>query len=201
MLKGPYTFWAPIYDPLVGALLSESRRKSLAALGEVAGRGILLVGIGTGLDAPYLPRGARYAGIDLTPAMIRRARKRAVEQRLTMVFQVGDAMALPYKDRVFDQIVLHLILAVVPNPQAALAEAARVIKPGGRILILDKFLRPYQRAPLRRLISPLLGLVATRTDVVFEEILAATPGLKVLSDEPDLAGGWFRRIVVERSPQ
>ena len=197
-LNIPYTLWSHLYDPLLGALFLESRRKSLAGLGDVTGRKILLVGIGTGLDLPHLPTGAAYYGLDLTPAMLARARARARSLGRTISLQVGDAMALPYGDRRFDDVVLHLILAVVPDPRAAFAEATRVVKPGGRLVILDKFLRPGQRAPLRRLISPLLGRLATRTDVVFEELLTARPELTVRRDEPDLAGGWFRRIMAER---
>jgi len=73
-----------------------------------------------------------------------------------------------------------------------------VLRPGGRVLILDKFLRPDQKAPVRRLVSPLLGLLATRTDVVFEDVLARAPGLEVVSDRPALAGGWFRHIVLRK---
>ena len=115
-----------------------------------------------------------------------------------MSFDVGDAMALPFRDAAFDHVVMHLILAVVPDPRAALAEAARVVTVGGRIHLLDKFLRPGQRAPLRRLLSPIAGRLATRTDVVFEDVLASGEGLEVLSDEPDLGGGWFRRIVLRQ---
>ena len=96
-------------------------------------------------------------------------------------------------------VLLHLILAVTPHPEQVLAEAARVLRRGGRILILDKFLRPGQNAPLRRLISPLLGLLATRTNVVFEAVLAQVPGLEVVSDLPALAGGWFRQIVLRKT--
>jgi len=198
-LHRAYTLWAPVYDRVVASSTRESRRRSLAALGDVTGRTILLAGIGTGLDVPLLQAGARYVGLDLTPAMLRRARVAARRAGVAVSLQVGDAMRSPYRDRVFDAVVLHLILAVVPDPRAALAEAARVVKPGGRLFIFDKFLRPGRSAPLRRLISPLLGRVATRTDVVFEELLASCPGLKLLSDVPDLAGGWFRRIVLERS--
>ena len=197
-LQWAYTLWAPVYDWAIASSLRESRRKSLAALGDVTGLTILLAGIGTGLDIPLLPRGARYVGLDLTPAMLRRARVAARRAGLAVSLQIGDAMRLPYRDRVFDAVVLHLILAVAPDPRAALTEAARVVKPGGRMIIFDKFLSPGRPAPLRRLISPLLGLVATKTDVVFEEVLAACPGLRVVSDEPDLANGWFRRIVLER---
>jgi ubiquinone/menaquinone biosynthesis C-methylase UbiE len=89
---------------------------------------------------------------------------------------------------------------VVPQPERCLAETARILKPGGRILLFDKFLRPGQRAPLRRLASPLVGRIATRTDVVFEDVLAAVPDLALRTDQPALAGGWFRLIELEKSP-
>jgi ubiquinone/menaquinone biosynthesis C-methylase UbiE len=93
---------------------------------------------------------------------------------------------------------MHLILAVIPRPAEALAEAARVLAPGGRILVWDKFLRPGQAAPLLRLASRVVGPFLTRTDVVFEEILAAAPSLAVTADRPSLLGGWFRFITLER---
>ncbi len=198
ILRRAYTLWAPFYDAVVDAPFRESRRRSLAGLGDVTGRRVLLDGVGTGLDLPWLPRGAAYVGLDLTPAMLRRARARAEYLNLRMSLGVGDAMALPFRDAAFDHVVMHLILAVASNPRATLAEAARVVTVGGRIHILDKFLRPGQRAPLRRLLSPIVGRLATRTDVVFEDVLAACPGLEVVGDEPDVSGGWFRRIVLKR---
>ncbi|HET9700162.1 MAG TPA: hypothetical protein VFP70_04495, partial [Burkholderiales bacterium] len=71
---------------------------------------------------------------------------------------------------------------------------ARVLKPGGSVLILDKFLRPGQRAPLRRALNLISRHIATRLDVVFEEVLARVPDLRVHSDQPAFAGGWFRSI-------
>jgi len=69
-----------------------------------------------------------------------------------------------------------------------------VVKPGGRVLLLDKFLRRGERAWLRRALSPLAARVATRLDVVFEDVLERTPQLSLVSDRPALAGGWFRAI-------
>lgn len=67
--------------------------------------------------------------------------------------------------------------------------------------MLDKFLRPGERAPLRRALNALSRHVATRLDVVFEDALAAAPLLAVESDLPVLAGGWFRSIaLVRRAP-
>lgn len=193
-LQYSYTLLAPLYDVVVGSPSRAARRRSIAALGDLTGRQILLDGVGTGLDLPLLPAGAEAVGIDLTAAMLRRAAARARGVKLHQ----GDAAALPYADGAFDAVIMHLILAVVPKPDRALAEAARVLKPGGRIAVLDKFLRPGQWAPVRRLVSPLAGRLATHTDVVFEELLAASPGLAVISDDPALAGGWFRRILLEK---
>jgi len=197
-LKHTYTLWAPIYDLFVDRALRGPRRRSLARLGEVAGQEILLPGIGTGLDLPYLPAGGRYHGVDLTPAMLARARSRADQLGIEIGLHEGDAMALPFENDRFDAVVLHLILAVVPEPARAFAEAVRVARPGARLLILDKFLRPGQRAPLRRMINPVISRLATRTDVIFEELLAGHDELRLVEDTPVLAGGWFRHLVLDK---
>jgi len=193
-----YTILAPFYDGIVAAPTRAARRRSLAQLGdEVQGLNILLCGIGTGLDIPYLPAGARYIGIDFTYQMLKRAQRR-VKNRQDIHLHQGNVMQLPYRSQCFDIVIMHLILAVVPSPQQALDEATRVLVPNGKLLIFDKFLKPGQRAPVRRLLSPLIGKIATRTDVVFEQL--ACPMLTVLSDTPALAGGWFRHILLRKQP-
>jgi ubiquinone/menaquinone biosynthesis C-methylase UbiE len=202
MLRYTYTLLAPLYDMIVEAASRRWRQDSLAALAAmptgIQGKRILIAGIGSGLDIPYLPAGGSYTGLDITPAMLRRARVRAKRCDSRIELQQGDVMALPYADASFDAVIMHLIVAVVPDAERALGEAARVLKPGGRIFIIDKFLRPGQRAPLRRMLSPLLGRVATRMDVVFEQLLAAVPSLRVVSDRA-LNGGWFRRIELQKT--
>jgi ubiquinone/menaquinone biosynthesis C-methylase UbiE len=192
-LKHSYTLFAPIYDPLIARASEALRAENLQPLQQQSGKEVLLMGIGSGLDIPHLPAGNRYTGIDITPAMLQRARLRA-EGRDDIQLHEGNAMAMPYPDASFDIVVMHLILAVVPEPQLALSEAARVLRPNGQILVLDKFLRPGARAPLRRLLNLLSRHIATRTDVVFEEILEHCPQLTLHSDQPALAGGWFRRL-------
>lgn len=198
-LKTSYTLLAPLYDLIVGTASEPMRRRSLQRLGQ--DEDVLLCGIGSGLDIPHLPTGNRYTGIDLTPAMLRRASQRAerpLAEGLQLQLQEGNAMALPFTDASFDCVVMHLIMAVVPRPDQALCEAERVLRPGGRILILDKFLRPGQRAPLRRLLNLLTRHIATRTDVVFENELARCPRLQCVHDQPVLAGGWFRTIELHK---
>lgn len=196
-LQFAYTLLAPFYDGIIGRASRQWRQESLRELREVRGKNILIDGIGSGLDIPHLEPHAHYTGIDLTRAMLVRARRRATQAGREVTLHQGDAMRLPYQDAQFDALIMHLIIAVVPNPERALAEAGRVLKPGGIIVILDKFLRAGQRAPLRRLISPVLGSFATRTDVVFEDVLRHCPQLKVVHDVA-LSLGWFRRIVVRK---
>ena len=193
-LRVSYALIAPVYDRLVGRPTLTARRRSIAALGDLTGRRVLLDGVGTGLDLPLLATGTDAVGIDFSRPMLKRAAARGRD----VVLHQGDAMALPYPDEAFDAVIMHLILAVVPEPVRALGEAARVLRAGGRVAVFDKFLKPAQKAPLRRLLSPLSGRLATRTDVVFEAVLARCPDLAVIGDEPALAGGWFRRILLKK---
>ena len=196
-LRLSYTLLSPFYDLVAGPAFAAARRASLAGLPRAGGALVLVNGVGSGLDLPWLPRGNRYVGLDLTGAMLARARKRAPDAAFAPV--QGDSLALPFRDASFDHAVLHLILAVVPDATRALAETARVVRPGGSILILDKFLRRGKGALLRRALNPIAARLVTRLDVVFEDALQRVPGLKLVSDEAAAVGGWFRRIRLERA--
>lgn len=196
-LRQSYTLLAPLYDGVVERAFRHARRDSLRALPTQSGLRILIDGIGTGLDLPLLPPGNDYVGTDLTHAMLRRAARRVGDSRVDLV--EADSLRLPFAEETFDHAVLHLILAVVPDAATCLHEAARVIRPGGRVLVFDKFLRHGKAAPLRRMLNCVARHVATRTDVVFEEALARVPSLRVIADRPALAGGWFRHIVLEKA--
>jgi len=195
-LKHSYTLIAPFYDAAIARATHAARARSLAALPKEAGR-VLLAGVGTGLDLPHLPPQHHYVGIDLNRAMLRRALPRTSHVDFGPV--QGDAQRLPFADASFDCAVLHLILAVVPQPAHCFAEVERVLKPGGQVLVFDKFLRRGQSAILRRLINPLMRRVATRLDVVFEDLLSEAPRLRLEHDQAALAGGWFRMIRLRKT--
>ena len=191
-LQNSYRFIAPFYDTFLARATAGSRQRSLIRLPQQGSTRVLLSGAGTGLDFPFLLSSHEYTALDLTAAMLRRSKSRT--RNLNLEWVQGDSMALPFTEEGFDFVVLHLIVAVVPHPERCLAEAARVLKPGGRILIFDKFLHPGERAWVRRSLNLVIRKLATRLDVVFEDVLAHTPELSVVSDEPALAGGWFRLI-------
>ncbi|MGD8569248.1 MAG: class I SAM-dependent methyltransferase [Gammaproteobacteria bacterium] len=197
-LKHSYTIIAPFYDAIVSAATHGMRKASAQQLNDYTHPGdrILIGGIGTGLDIPHLPHERRYVGIDITPAMLKKAERN--RNKADIQLRVGDVMELPFEDASFDAVLLHLILAVAPHPLLALQEAQRVVKQRGYIFILDKFLKPDQRAPIRRLVNPVIRHVATQTTVVFEQLLAQCPQLHVVKNEPALAAGWFRRIVLQK---
>ena len=201
LLRWSYSLIAPFYDLAVARSLHQVRIRSLRSLPADAAGKVLLSGIGTGLDLPLLPELHHYTALDFNAAMLSRAKLRGAGsgvKGLQVDWVMGDSMALPFENEHFDHVVLHLILAVVPQPELCLSEAARVLKPGGTIIILDKFLRPQQHAWLRRALNPLSRRLATRLDVVFEEALRGVPQLQVISDVPLLAGGWFRGIVLQK---
>ena len=191
-LRRSYTLIAPLYDAVLAGAGTGLRAASLAQLPQEGDLRILVSGIGTGLDLPHLPARHQYVGLDLTAAMLNRARSRTGNMRIDLVH--GDSMSLPFASESFDYVVLHLILAIVPDAHACLRESARVLKPGGGILVLDKFLKRGERAWFRRMLNRVTQHIVTRLDVVFEDALACIPELRVEKDVPVLAGGWFRSI-------
>jgi ubiquinone/menaquinone biosynthesis C-methylase UbiE len=196
-LRRSYTLIAPLYDAVLAGAGMKLRAASLDQLPREGGLRILISGIGTGLDLPYLPARHHYLGLDLTAAMLDRAKSRTGNLRVDLV--QGNSMSLPFADESFDYVVLHLILAIVPDARACLDESARVLKPGGKVLVLDKFLKRGESAGLRRVLNKVSQHVVTRLDVIFEDVLDSVQGLRLEEDVPVLAGGWFRRIRLIRT--
>ena len=123
-LKHTYTLIAPFYDAMLSRATQAARKRSLDALPAIPGR-VLLAGVGTGLDLPNLPAQHHYVGLDLTHAMLRRALPRVGAADFRAV--QGDAQRLPFADASFDSAVLHLILAVVPEPAHCFADRKSVV--------------------------------------------------------------------------
>lgn len=190
-----YTLYAPFYD-LVVRRLGRGRRRAIELLGIRAGERVLIDGCGTGLDLELLPRDCHITAIDITPAMVEKARDRAASLGMTIDARVMDAARLEFPDETFDRVILHLILAVVPDPYSTAREAARVLRRGGRASVFDKFAK---RASLvRRTVNVVTNFVATDITRRLDDILAGTD-LRVVHEEPSVFGGVFRVAIAERA--
>lgn len=191
-----YSFWAPVYDRLIGSF-ERARADSLKGLELRAGERVLLVGAGTGADLPFVPPGCRVLATDLTPAMLRAARPRA-RPRTHLALMDGHRLGVPAA--AFDAVVLHLILAVIPDPVRCLQEASRALRPGGRVAVFDKFVRGG-RVPLAvRLVNPLARLLFTEMTRDFEAILARSGApLVVVRDAGAFAGGLYRTLLLRKA--
>jgi ubiquinone/menaquinone biosynthesis C-methylase UbiE len=119
--------------PLERGLLAGSREW----VGERAHGRVLEVAIGTGRSLEFYGPDVKLTGVDLSPAMLRRARRRARELNLTTTLRVGDVEQLPFDDASFDTVVCALGLCSIPRPDVAVREMARVLAPGGSLLLLD----------------------------------------------------------------
>jgi ubiquinone/menaquinone biosynthesis C-methylase UbiE len=106
-------------------------------VGSRASGDTLEVAIGTGRNLPFYPKGVRLTGVELSPNMLAIARDRAAGLDMHPDLIEGDAEALPFADGRFDTVVCVLSLCTIPNHAKAIAEMARVLKPGGKLLLLD----------------------------------------------------------------
>lgn len=133
-----YARWAPVYDLVFGPIFERGRKVAIAAAERIGGR-ILEVGVGTGSSLPdYAPHN-RLVGVDISEPMLRRAKERVVEGRLQNVeaLAVMDAARLGFPDESFDVVVAQYVITAVPDPEGALDEFARVLKPGGEIVLIN----------------------------------------------------------------
>jgi ubiquinone/menaquinone biosynthesis C-methylase UbiE len=98
---------------------------------------VLEVAIGTGRNLPYYPEGIRLTGIEFSPAMLELARRQADRLGRKVDLRLGDAQALDLPDASLDTVVCTLSLCAIPDERRAVAEMRRVLRPGGRLLLLD----------------------------------------------------------------
>lgn len=188
-----YTLYAPVYDLVLEhlPLFRRGRQRSLQLADFRPGERVLLVAAGTGLDLDYVPAGVQVVATDITPAMVERVRARARALGRDVTTEVMDAACLAFPDASFDGVVLHLALAVVPDPVAAIREAARVLRPGGRVAVFDKFLPDGARpSPLRRVAAAITRVVATDLNRQLGPLLRAG-GLREVACETVGLGGAF----------
>jgi ubiquinone/menaquinone biosynthesis C-methylase UbiE len=106
------------------------------ACGQSTGE-VLEVAVGTGLNLPWYPAGVTLTGVDLSEGMLAIARDRARRLGHPVTLREGDAEALPFADASFDTVLCTFGLCAIPGPAAAVGEMVRVLRPGGRLILVD----------------------------------------------------------------
>jgi ubiquinone/menaquinone biosynthesis C-methylase UbiE len=192
-----YRFYAPLYDRFFKAVSDRPRRRAVQMLHLQPGERLLIPGIGTGLDLLYLPAHVSVTGVDFSLAMLEQARAKVNGRDVTLLEM--DAQHLDLTDASFDAVLCTLSLSVIPDGRAAFGEAWRVLRPGGRIVILDKFLPEsgeltWRRRALGRVVSAL----GTDPNRRLSDIIAGVPGLAIQQNEPSLFRGQYRLLRLEK---
>jgi phosphatidylethanolamine/phosphatidyl-N-methylethanolamine N-methyltransferase len=166
MVMKAYARWAPVYDLVFGGVLFDRGRQAAIAAAERIGGRILEVGVGTGVSLPGYSAKNRITGIDLSEPMLRKARERVAGRALKNVerLEVMDAEHLLFPDESFDVVVAHYVVSTVPNPEAALDEFARMLRPGGEIVLLNRVgADAGMRRAVELLLEPLVRRLGWRT--------------------------------------
>ena len=194
-----YARWAPIYDLVFGAVFERGRKASIAAAERVGGR-ILEVGVGTGLSLPDYSWSNRLIGVDLSAPMLRKAKTRVLQHKLTNVegLAVMDAQHLAFADAVFDVVVAQYVITAVPDPETTLDEFARVIRPGGEIVLVNHLgAEQGLRAILEGWFAPLARRLGWRPEFRWERLAnwaARHGGVRIVERRPMPPLGHFSLI-------
>ncbi len=192
-----YGFYASRYEMLFGWLYARPQRKAVALLNVQPGERVFVPGVGTGMGLAALPCGAQITAIDLSPTMLAQARRKL--EGKAAVLEVMDAQHLRYPDGRFDAVLMSLILSVVPDGAAAFCEAWRVLRPGGRAVIFDKFLPETGRlSPLRRAIGVVARVMGTDPNRRLSQIIERESNLVVERNEPSLLRGQYRIVLLRK---
>ena len=133
-----YARWAPIYDAVCGPMMVKGRCAAAEAARNIGGK-ILEVGVGTGLSFDDYDATTEITGIDMSEPMLERARAKMASGKYPFVKAVHqmDAHHMTFADATFDCVVAQFVITLVANPEQVLSECHRVVKPGGRIILVN----------------------------------------------------------------
>lgn len=169
-VAGAYDRWAPVYDLLFGPVFRRGRHEAIAEAEKVGGR-ILEVGVGTGISLPHYAATSRLYGVDISEQMLEKARARVASLALTNVERIAvmDAEQLDFPDEFFDVVVAQYVVTAVPNPERALDEFVRVVRPGGLIVIATRIgADGGVRAGVEKMLMPITCRLGWRTDFAWQ---------------------------------
>jgi phosphatidylethanolamine/phosphatidyl-N-methylethanolamine N-methyltransferase len=194
-----YDRWAPIYDLVFGAVFKKGRSAAISTANRHGGR-VLEVGVGTGISLPEYSSNVQIFGIDISAAMLREAHKRVDKLRLKNVeaLEVMDAANLDFPDGAFDVVMAQYVVSAVSNPVVVLDEFARVLKPGGELIVLSRVgAESGIRRTIEHTIQPLARRLGFRTDFPwahFAQWAERPHGMKLIERRPIPPLGHFSLI-------
>ena len=183
-----YDRLAPVYDWLFGPVFRKGRAEAIKVAERAAGKGgrILEIGVGTGISLPFYSKDTRLVGADISEDMLKVARKRVETLGLSNVesLEIGDAENLRFEDSSFDVVMAQYVVSAVPNPQKALDEFARVVKPGGEIVIATRQgAERGLRKSVEKTLMPVTTKLGWRTDfpfALFTDWAARRPDIRLI---------------------
>ena len=175
-----YAELAPLYDKVFGKIFYNRLEYVIENLGIPPSAKVLEVGAGTGTSFPAYPSHCEIIGVDLAPDMLARARQKIQENGWTHIKVVEmDALELNFPDNTFDYVMAFHVVTVVPDPVRMIAEAKRVCKPGGRIVIVNHFTSEVPLlGSLTQALDPITRWLGWRTDLRLKPFIEKT-GLRV----------------------
>ena len=203
-LNNAYAFWAPFYDIVFGKVFSTGRKASIEAAEKVGGR-ILDVGIGTGISLEEFSRENRIVGVDISEPMLRKAQNRVRALKLSNVetLAVMDATNLAFKDGSFDAVVAQYVITAVPDPEGALDDFVRVLRPGGELILVNHIgAESGPRRAFELAFAPLARRLGWRPEFAWERLVkwaACHGGVRLAERRPMPPMGHFSLIRYRKS--
>lgn len=192
-IQKAYRRQARYYDLYFGALFHRGRKAVIDRIDCRPGEKILEVGVGTGLSLPLYPDDVVVTGIDISPEMLERARRRRERDELDNVTELRlmDAEQMQFADDEFDKVVAMYVVPVVSNPKNLVDEMYRVCKPEGKLFIVNHF---QSQNPLvgrlEHLVSPLSAKIGFRTNLCLDNFIQETDLDVIERSGVNLFGYW-----------
>jgi phosphatidylethanolamine/phosphatidyl-N-methylethanolamine N-methyltransferase len=171
-----YSEFAPLYDKIFGKIFYSRLERVIEELDIPPGAEVLELGAGTGTSFPAYPSHCEVTGIDLAPDMLARAQRKIRDNGWTHLKVLEmNALDLEFPDDTFDYVMAFHVVTVVPDPVRMIAEAQRVCKPGGNIVIVNHFTSDFPLlGSLTEALDPLTRWLGWRTNVRLKPFIETT---------------------------